>query len=125
MPNRTMPSYTGPRRAWDVGEKRRVLMSALPPKADIRAGDHYHSRRRDQMPCDCARESAAKKEIVSLLFFVCAVRDKPGFLKAPFRKSGVMIGVDQTTDHAVFRCVLENQLKLKFLGRVIHWQFPS
>src|SRR5262249_8357095 len=34
-------------------------MSALPPKADIRARDHHHGCRGNEMPCDCARERAA------------------------------------------------------------------
>src|SRR5262249_41014109 len=90
---------------------RLLYMSALPPKADISARDHHHSRRGNEMPCDCARESAAKKEIVSLLFFVCAVRDKPGFLKASFRKSDAMIVVNDIAYHAILCGILENKLE--------------
>jgi len=56
----------------------------------------------------------------AVLVVVCAVRDKSQFLEAPFRKSDITIGVDNPTNHSVFRRVLENELKLELLCEVVH-----
>jgi hypothetical protein len=68
-----------------------------------RAGRRY---RDNEMPCDCARESAAIAKIDSWGRFQFLIRDKSGFLEAFFRKSDAMIVINNIAYHSVLRCIL-------------------